>query len=666
VRHARPGTRSPWMAALLLAALLALAAAQPDLAPRALEPDELDAATVARLALRFELDSLVYPLLERSQVPGLVVSVAFDGAVVSAEAYGSADLAAGRALTLDDPLWLASVTKVLTATVIHDLAADGVVDLDDPLDRWLPWLHVPAAPSGAGGPVTLRHLLTHTAGFDQRLLGAMRGDLAADPPLADLVAHGLPPRVRPSGERLSYCNLCYALLGMVIEAATGGDVATAFEDRLFRPLGLASGRLRRHGDPAADAATARPHGRSPGGIAPLTMPTLADPTAGQARLSGADVGRLLAALTSAEPPRPFARGVREALLSPAHWDHRELPGWTLGMAETHVLGHEVVAHGGDLPGAHNLLAIVPGAALAIFVHVNGESDPERVVATADGMNDVRWALVEGLVGLLLGDAREPPATRAPPVGAAAAGPPPVPGPYRLATTARTSAEKLLLGTALLQVPLVREPDGAIVLRAPPALSAERRYLPVGEGLYRRDTGGDALALDRDGTGRPIVHLSLGMPATIELVPPLERLSAVASSVGAFAVLALLVLLSWPVGAFTRWRRRSPRADDAPAPVRGARWAARVVAVAGLTVIVLVGLMLAQSLATLTLDPRLLWATWGALAATAVATALLGGLTIAGAAGGTGRRATWSFHALVTLAAAALLTQALVWNLTPWS
>jgi CubicO group peptidase (beta-lactamase class C family) len=659
--------RLPWRLAVVALAWGALAwgAAQPDLSPRALEPEELDAGTVQRIAFRFELDSIAFPLLERSQVPGLVVSIAYAGEVVAAEAYGSADLAAARTLTLDDPLWLASVTKVLTATIVHDLVAEGVVRLDDPLERWLPFLDVPPAPDGAATPVTIRHLLTHTAGFDVRLLGTLLPHARTDPRLTDLVAAGLPPRVDPPGQRLSYCNLCYALLGMVIEAATGLAVEEAFAERLFEPLSLPSGRILRWGDPAHDAATARPHARSAAGIRVLEMPTLADPPAGGSRLSGHDVGRLLAAFTAAAPPSPLDRGVREALLTPAYRVRPEMPGRTLGMAEAHILGHEVVVHDGDLPGARSLLVIVPQAALAIFVHVNGESDPLRLVPTADGMHEVRWALAEGLIALLLGDAREPPT----PTAAVLAGgsvQAPEAGPYRVDFVARTGPEKLLLGTGLLQAPLDVEADGSLVLRAPEGLSTPRRYVPVGPGLFERDHGGERLATTWDVAGRPLVHMSLGGPTTLELVPPLERLSVVAWSVGAFVLLALVVLVSWPLGAYGRWRRRSPRADDAPTPVASVRWAARAVAVTGLTSLALVAAMLAQTLSTLTLAPILLNATGLALVLTAIATMGVAMLTIFGAASGTGRASTWAFHALVTLSAAVLLLQAVVWNLTPWS
>ncbi|MBA2665490.1 MAG: beta-lactamase family protein [Trueperaceae bacterium] len=653
----------------LVAALLVggWSGAQPDLAPRALESDELDADTVRRIALRFEVDRLAFAAMERSGVPGLVIAVAFDGDVIAEEAYGSADISGARSLTLDDPLWLASLTEVLTAIVTLDLIAEGVLDLDDPLQRALPGVDVPPDPSGSDRPITLRHLLAHTAGFDERRFGTVLEPGTENPPLRDLLDDGLPPRVHAVGERLLDCTICSALLGMVIEEATGAPIDEVFRERLFGPLALASGRLLTPAEPAYEEATARPHGRTSGGIDALSMPTLADPTAGQARLSGVDVGRLLAALTAAEPPEPLARGVRTALLSTAFRAAPEAPGSTLGMAEGQVLGHEVVRHTGDLPGAHSVVAIVPDAALAIFVHVNGESDPEAPVATADGWHDVRWSVVEGLVELLLGDARRP-ATAVRTLGSgddAHESTGPVAGTYRVDGFARGTAERFF-GPALVPVTLVVEEDGAVVLNPPTSLSSARRYLPAGDGSHRRDVGGDSLAFTRDARGEPLVHVDIGAPLTLERVPPLERVEVLVGTVVAFALIAGAVLLSSLTGSVRARRRRGPRGDDPPGPVRAVRWAGRGVAVAGLATLGLVGGAIAQSQSAPAAAPPLLGAAAAGFGLTLVATIVLAAYTLLGATSGDGRRRTWIFHVVVTVAAVALLVQGSIWNLTPWS
>ena len=114
-------------------------------------------------------------------------------------------------MTPDLLMAVASITKVYTAALTLDLAHDGALSLDDPLDRWLP-----GAPNGGG--VTIRQLLTHTSG------------LASDDPVL--------PRVCDPGACLSYSNSGYRFLGQIIEKASAKDYAAALRERILSPLGL--------------------------------------------------------------------------------------------------------------------------------------------------------------------------------------------------------------------------------------------------------------------------------------------------------------------------------------------------------------------------------------------------------------------------------------------
>jgi CubicO group peptidase (beta-lactamase class C family) len=111
------------------------------------------------------VDTIVYDVLNETGVPGVVVALAWGGEVIAAEAYGTADAATGRALTLDDPLWIASVTKTPVAIAVLALATQGASTSTRRSTRcWRRLL--PPPPPGDATPLTPRHLLTHTGGFD--------------------------------------------------------------------------------------------------------------------------------------------------------------------------------------------------------------------------------------------------------------------------------------------------------------------------------------------------------------------------------------------------------------------------------------------------------------------------------------------------------------------
>lgn len=656
--------------ALVLAALVVgagLALAQPDLSPRALEPEELDAATVERAAARFELDTIVYDVLSATGLPGVVVALAHGGEPLVAEAYGTADVASGRALTLDDPLWLASLSKTLTSIAVLDLAQRGELDLHVPLETLLPPGVVPPPAEGDEAPLTPWHLLTHTSGFDERLLGTVDVRGGPSPPIASLP---LPPRVDSAGSGPRYGNAGHHALGLLLEAVTGQDIEAALRDLVFDPLGLDSARVLRPADDAYEAATARAHARDArGALVPTATPTPFDAAAGGVRMSGADVSRLLAALTAPAPPGPLAGDVRTALIAPAARAHPLAAGATAGMLEGWLLGHEVVLQPGDLPGVHSLLVIVPSAGLGLFVHVNGPAREGGAWETADGLRDPLWWLAERIVERFVGDARAPGAVVTSLADEARA----VAGSYRPDRVARVGPEAFVRLSGLNQVAVRVEDDGAVVIDLPASVGPARRYLPSADGVYVREGGGDVLAVTRTPDGVARLHGALGLPMTLEPVPLLERVELVAASLGAAAVAALLALVSWPLGALYRWRSRQPRSRAPGANLLLLRWTARVQAVAIVAWFVLTFRAIDDAQVRLTLDLATWWPLGSAALALVVTSALV--LFLVGAffvvTGGSDRRGPplrprAAFHVLLGLAGLCLALQAWVWQLPPWS
>jgi CubicO group peptidase (beta-lactamase class C family) len=667
-RRARPrGRPLLGLAALLIAA--SCAAAQPDLAPRALEPDELDAATVQRAALRFELDTIVYEVLTETGVPGMVVALAWGGEVLAAAAYGTADVASGRPLTLEDPLQVASLTKTPVAIAILALAAEGRLDLDAPLEALLPPDLVPPPPSGDATPLTARHLLTHTGGFDERLLGALDLDGGPNAPLARFP---LPPRVTPAGGSPRYGNAGHHALGLLLEAVTGTDVERALRALVFEPLDLTSARLLRPFEASYETATVPGHERLPTGeLRPLASPTLHEPSAGQLRLSGSDAAALTAALTAEAPPGPLADGVRTALIAPAARAHPLAPGTTLGMWEGHLLGHEVVLQPGDLPGLRSLLLVLPGSGLGLFVHVNGPERESGAWSTADGLRDVRWLVAERIVERFVGDVRTPPDGAAP--GALPDDARVEAGVYRPTRVAQRGPEALLLLGGLAQVRVALEADGAVVVRTPAATSPARRYLPTSAGVYVRDGGGDRLVASRGPRGEPLLHGELGLPVTLGRVPPLQRVEVLVGSVVAAVAAAAAAPLGWPLGAWRRWRARRPRGTEPGRALVALRWTARLQGVAILGWLGVVVALVDEAQRTRAYDAAA-WGTPATLLWSLLAVASLA-LTIGGAQLALGPEDPASaaprvrpralLHVGFGLAGAALALQGVTWRLPPW-
>ena len=201
-------------------------------------------------------------------VPGAALLVLRDGEAVVRRGVGLADFEAGVPVTPSTNFRLASVSKQFTAAAVLLLAEDGRLRLDDPVRRWLP-----ALPASADG-VTLHHLLSHTSGlpdYEDLMAADFEGqvrdadvlcllatgspcatgggaagfaaDAAARPPAppassAGPAAGGSGPWFAP-GAAYRYSNTGYALLALVVEAASGMAYPDVLRERIFLPLGMA-------------------------------------------------------------------------------------------------------------------------------------------------------------------------------------------------------------------------------------------------------------------------------------------------------------------------------------------------------------------------------------------------------------------------------------------
>lgn len=205
------------------------------------------------------LQQTVDALVDRGAVPGAVALIA-EGDQVAVGVAG-ARAVGGAAMTRDSVFRLASITKPITAAAAMALVDRGIIALDDPVDRWLTELSAPVVlrrPDGplddvvpAVRPITVRHLLTSTAGLGfppdfswpiaERLLGALHQgppDASAPPPEEWMARVARTPLLYQPGEGWTY-NTSSDLLGVLLARAHGASLGQVLEEVLLAPLGMA-------------------------------------------------------------------------------------------------------------------------------------------------------------------------------------------------------------------------------------------------------------------------------------------------------------------------------------------------------------------------------------------------------------------------------------------
>src|SRR5215211_3709986 len=182
-----------------------------------------------------EIDAHIERQMERLNVPGATLAIVEDDKIVHLRGFGQAR-PGGEAPTPQTPFFIGSLTKSFTALAVMQLVEDGKVELDAPVQRYLPWFRV--ADPRAFAQITVRHLLNQTSGLPQ--LSGLRPlvDFDDSPGASERQARALSTLVlsRPVGSAWEYSNMNYNLLGLIVEVASGESYEAYVQEYIFAPL----------------------------------------------------------------------------------------------------------------------------------------------------------------------------------------------------------------------------------------------------------------------------------------------------------------------------------------------------------------------------------------------------------------------------------------------
>jgi CubicO group peptidase (beta-lactamase class C family) len=182
------------------------------------------------------VDSIVPGLIKGYEVPGAVVTAVQSGRVIFRRGYGFAEIDTKRPMDpVNTVVRIASVSKPITAVLIMQFVASENIKLNDPVNPYLGHLQID---NPFSEPVRLRHLLTHTAGFDKVDVGRFGREDSPPVPLADYLARNSPSVVRKPGEIFSYSNHGFALIGQIVANVHRDSFASCARKYLFDPLAM--------------------------------------------------------------------------------------------------------------------------------------------------------------------------------------------------------------------------------------------------------------------------------------------------------------------------------------------------------------------------------------------------------------------------------------------
>ncbi len=368
-------------ALIILAALAAapLAAQGPVPAkdgPASATARPVTAVPLNRADLEAFLDGFLPYALGQARIPGAVVIVVHDGTILLEKGYGISDVAKRRPVRPESTLFRpGSVSKLFTWTAVMQQVEAGRIDLDKDVNSYLDF----KIPPFQGKPITMRHIMTHTAGFEESLRYLVSNDPNAAKTLTRLMPLAVPERVSAPGTTPAYSNYATSLAGYIVERTSGEDFAAYVDKHIFKPLGMAHSTFRQ---PLPRELSALMSGGYPDITQePRPFEIVIPSPAGALSSTGHDMGKFMIAHLAggAGLLRPETTTLMHDYRAPGVGPLNRM---ALGFYEQRVNGHRAIAHGGDTAWFHSYLWLFPDADVGVFLSmnspgVNGAAGPIR-------------------------------------------------------------------------------------------------------------------------------------------------------------------------------------------------------------------------------------------------------------------------------------------------
>jgi len=495
-----------------------------------------------RAELEAFVDGIMVANLRDKHVAGATVAVVKDGALLFAKGYGYADVAKRRPIDAERSLFrIGSTSKLFTWTAVMQLVEQGKLDLDADVNRYLDF----KIPATFPQPITLRHIMTHTPGFEEDGRDLISDDSAKIPALGGWLATHIPGRVRPPGTFASYSNYATALAGYIVQRASGIPWDDYIEQRVLAPLGMAQTTTRQPLPARLRTDMSDGYVWAGGAYMPKKFEIVEPMPAGSIAASASDMAKfMIAHLNDGElnGQRILADSTAKRMHAHAFGHDPRIPGFALGFYEKTSHGLRIIGHGGDTQWFHTDLALIPEEKVGVFVSYNTNTGGELSFAQFQTQFLDHYYPSAPSAVVMPADAAQQ-AQR-------------VQGEYEFNRRSYTTFQKAIGLAGSIRI---RADSGRLVMHSP---LGDSRLLPVGPLLYREELG-DALVAFQADSGGHVVRGFFG-PApmmTMERVPFSQSVMLHWIVLGLGTLVFIGTLLA-AIGRFIRRRFGEARRDDA--------------------------------------------------------------------------------------------------------
>ena len=480
------------------------------------------------------LDGIMPQQLAREDIAGAVISVVRDGKVIFARGYGYSDVEKKKPVSPDDTLFRpGSISKLFTWTSVMQLVEQGKLDLDRDVNDYLDF-KIPATYSK---PITLRNIMTHTAGFEesvQELFVAEAKDLQ---PIGPYLQKHMPARIFPPGTTPAYSNYATTMAGYIVQRVSGQDYFDYVDEHIIKPLGMTHSTFRQ---PLPDAlAPLMSKGYTVASQPAKKYEFVEAAPAGSSSVSAMDMTRLMIAHLQNgkyENVQILKPETAELMHSRQFANLPDMNAMCLGFYEETRNGHRIIGHAGDTDYFHSDLHLMPDAQLGFFISYNSAGKGEISAREA-----VWHAFLDRYFPIELKDGS--------PVSTAKSDAEQVSGRY---IVSRRSQDNILSVLSVAgEFNIVPNEDGTISSKDLKDMNGEpKKFREIGPMMFRDVNDQDRLGFKKDESGNTVAVIDFPF-MVFQKASGWENSAFQLPLVICSLVVLLLTVLLWPIAALIR-------------------------------------------------------------------------------------------------------------------
>lgn len=452
-------------------------------------------------ALTAFIDSIMEKDMNRLHIPGAVISIVKNDKILMAKGYGSSNLETAAPVDPKTSMFrIASTTKLFTWTAVMQLVEQGKIDLDTDINTYLKTLKIPDT---YPEPITMRHLMTHTAGFEE---GGVGYQITTDPAklpgsISETLKKHMLARVRPPGEMNSYSNYGTTLAGLIVQEVSGIPYDDYIKKNIFDPLDMKYATVQEPLPESFQPYKVVGYLSKDDGFIPGTPTYEAGfRPAGSGTVSAADMAHFMIAHLQGGrygEKRIISEQTAKVMHATAFQFDKRMPGVSLGFAEKRINGLNLIGHAGADPMFNTQLYLAPVQQLGIFLSYNGGQGSEAA-------EDLVQALFDRYYPAPHAETPVDPSVTAEAIQKYA-------GSYEFTRRNFSDIDKFFNFFAQINVAVT---ENKLSLGRG---SEQRLYARVGTNLFQQVGGSEQIAFRTDDTGN-VTHMLLGSLPDM----PLER------------------------------------------------------------------------------------------------------------------------------------------------